>query len=58
MLAGRVQVPFARQGMERFFDGTMSERMTQNLVLQSFDQAVTRYQPSAGVVHHSDRGGQ
>nr|WP_278244827.1 IS3 family transposase [Sulfobacillus thermosulfidooxidans] len=36
----------------------MSERMTQTLVLQAFDQAVARYQPPAGVVHHSDRGSQ
>ncbi len=34
----------------------MSERMPQNLVLHAFDQAVARYQPPAGGVHHSDRG--
>lgn len=36
----------------------MSERMTQDLVLQAFDQAVARYRPPEGVLHHSDRGSQ
>lgn len=33
-------------------------RMTQELVLAALDQAVRRYRPAAGVVHHSDRGSQ
>ena len=36
----------------------MSARMTQDLVIQAFDQAVARYQPPEGVLHHSDRGSQ
>ena len=32
--------------------------MTQALVIQAFDQAVARYQPLEGVLHHSDRGSQ
>ncbi len=33
-------------------------RMTQDLVLAALDQAVQRYRPPAGVLHHSDRGSQ
>jgi len=33
-------------------------RMTQELVLAALDQAVRRYRPAAGVLHHSDRGSQ
>ncbi len=36
----------------------MGDRMTQDLVIQAFDQAVARYQPPEGVLHHSDRGSQ
>lgn len=36
----------------------MSERMTQDLVIQALDRAVARYQPPEGVLHHSDRGSQ
>ena len=33
-------------------------RMTQDLVLAALDQAVQRYRPPAGVLHHADRGSQ
>jgi putative transposase len=36
----------------------MGDRITQDLVLQAFDQAVARYRPPEGVLHHSDRGSQ
>jgi putative transposase len=36
----------------------MGDRMTQDLVIQAFDQAVARYRPPEGVLHHSDRGSQ
>jgi len=36
----------------------MSNRMTKNLVSQSLFKAVTVKQPSAGLIHHSDRGSQ
>lgn len=36
----------------------LSERMTPDLVIQAFDQAVARYRPPEGVLHHSDRRSQ
>lgn len=36
----------------------MSNRMTKNLVSQSLFQAVAAKRPSAGLIHHSDRGSQ
>jgi len=36
----------------------MSERMTKNLVSQSFLRAITAKRPAAGLIHHSDRGSQ
>jgi putative transposase len=36
----------------------MAERMTKNLVIQSFLRALTAKQPAAGLIHHSDRGSQ
>jgi len=36
----------------------MSERMTTGLVLNALNQAVMHRQPSAGLIHHSDKGSQ
>jgi len=36
----------------------MEDRLTQNLVLQAFQQALGRRKPDPGVVFHSDRGSQ
>jgi len=36
----------------------MAERMTKNLVIQSFLRAVATKGPAAGLIHHSDRGSQ
>lgn len=36
----------------------MGNRMTKNLVSQSLCQAVARKRPTAGLIHHSDRGSQ
>ena len=36
----------------------MSERQTKELVKQAFLQAVLRYSPEPGLIHHSDRGSQ
>ncbi len=36
----------------------MSDRMTKNLVSQSLFRAVASKRPPAGLIHHSDRGGQ
>jgi len=36
----------------------MAERMTKNLVIQSFLRALAAKQPAAGLIHHSDRGSQ
>lgn len=36
----------------------MSSRMTRNIVSQSLFQAVVSKRPSAGLIHHSDRGSQ
>ncbi len=36
----------------------MSERMTKNLVSQSLLRAITAKRPTAGLIHHSDRGSQ
>jgi len=36
----------------------MSARMTKNLVAQSLFRAVSTKRPSAGLIHHSDRGSQ
>ena len=36
----------------------MGERLTRNLVSQSLLRALSRKRPSAGVLHHSDRGSQ
>ena len=37
---------------------SMEDRLTQNLVLQAFQQALGRRKPDPGVVFHSDRGSQ
>jgi len=37
---------------------SMDDRLTQNLVLQSLNQALGRRKPDPGVVFHSDRGSQ
>ena len=37
---------------------SMSERMTDDLVQNALNQAVIRKKPSAGLIHHSDRGSQ
>lgn len=36
----------------------MDSTMTRQLVLDALRQAVWRYRPSAGLIHHSDRGSQ
>ena len=36
----------------------MGERMTKNLVMQALIRAVAARRPAAGLIHHSDRGGQ
>ena len=36
----------------------MGERMTKNLVSQSFFRAVEAQRPARGLMHHSDRGSQ
>jgi len=36
----------------------MSERMTADLVVRATTMAIARRQPPAGLIHHSDRGGQ
>jgi putative transposase len=36
----------------------MAERMTKNLVIQSFLRALAAKRPAAGLIHHSDRGSQ
>ena len=36
----------------------MAERMTKNLVIQSFLRALAAKGPAAGLIHHSDRGSQ
>jgi len=36
----------------------MDSTMTRQLVLDALRQAVQRYRPSAGLIHHSDRGSQ
>lgn len=37
---------------------SMGSTMTRKLVLDALRQAVRRYRPSAGLIHHSDRGSQ
>ena len=37
---------------------SMDERLTQDLVLQAFNQAIGRRKPNPGIVFHSDRGSQ
>jgi putative transposase len=36
----------------------MSERMTKGLVMQALVRAVAARRPTAGLIHHSDRGRQ
>ena len=36
----------------------MSKRQTKELVRQAFLQAILRYKPATGLIHHSDRGSQ
>ena len=36
----------------------MAERMTKNLIIQSFLRALAAKGPAAGLIHHSDRGSQ
>lgn len=36
----------------------MDSTMTRQLVLDALRQAVLRYHPTAGLIHHSDRGSQ
>jgi len=36
----------------------MSATMTKELVITAFNQAIWRYKPPEGVIHHSDRGSQ
>jgi len=36
----------------------MAERMTKNLVIQSFLKALANKGPATGLIHHSDRGSQ
>lgn len=36
----------------------MNSTMTRELVIAAFRQAIWRYRPPAGVIHHSDRGSQ
>lgn len=51
--------PVAENVLNRQIVGwALGERMTQDLVIQAFDQAVARYQAPEGVLHHSDRGSQ
>lgn len=50
-------------GLRDLFNGelvgyAMSERMTQNLVMQALFRAVTAKRPARGLIHHSDRGSQ
>jgi transposase InsO family protein len=37
---------------------SMKGRMTRDLVIEAFQQAIWRRQPGPGLVHHSDRGSQ
>lgn len=37
---------------------SIEARMTQNLVLEALEMAVTRRRPGPGLIHHSDRGSQ
>lgn len=37
---------------------SLRERMTKELVLEAFDQAVARQKPPENLIHHSDRGSQ
>ena len=50
-------------GLKDLFNGelvgyAMSERMTQNLVMQALCRAVLSKRPGKGLIHHSDRGSQ
>ena len=50
-------------GLKDLFNGelvgyAMSERMTQNLVMQALCRAVASKRPGKGLIHHSDRGSQ
>jgi putative transposase len=36
----------------------LAEQMTESLVLEALQQAIRARQPTPGLVHHSDRGGQ
>lgn len=42
----------------RIVGWAMSERMTSGLVIEALTMAVERRRPSAGLIHHSDRGSQ
>jgi putative transposase len=56
----RVALPGRPQGYctGEIIGYAMSTRMTKNLVIQSLLKAVATKQPSAGHIHHSDRGSQ
>ena len=50
-------------GLRDLFNGelvghAMSERMSQNLVMQALFRAVAAKRPAKGLIHHSDRGSQ
>lgn len=42
----------------RLVGWAMSDRMTTQLVIDALHMAIERRQPPAGLIHHSDRGGQ
>lgn len=42
----------------RIFGWAMAARMTSDLVIDALQMAIQRRQPSAGLLHHSDRGSQ
>jgi transposase InsO family protein len=42
----------------RIVGWAVSDRLTEELTLEALDQALAHRQPSAGLLHHSDRGSQ
>ncbi|PNZ35107.1 IS3 family transposase, partial [Staphylococcus lutrae] len=42
----------------RIIGWSMSNRMTKDLVISALERAFTAQQPTAGLIHHSDRGSQ
>ncbi|PNZ35527.1 IS3 family transposase, partial [Staphylococcus lutrae] len=42
----------------RIIGWSMSNRMTKDLVISALERAFTAQKPTAGLIHHSDRGSQ